>query len=190
MKNPEEIKHGLEIVVNGCLTCDCCITDCPYDPECHPMNEDTNVDMPKKMAADAIAYIQQLENHIGELTEKVAKLEAAQPRWISVEERLPDNEVDVLVCVTRKHYSDHSKDIRFVAKAFHTDGKTNTENSRYGWSSQYIDMEYDEEADAYIIPEGWWESVEYEDEFSAVDDFVTHWMLLPEAPMEDASHEQ
>lgn len=176
MKKPEEIKKGLEIAVNGCLPCDRPITDCPYDLECHPMNEDTNVDMPKKMAADAIDYIQQLE--------------AAQPRWISVEERLPDNEVDVLVCVTRKHYSDHSKDIRFVAKAFHTDGKTNTENSRYGWSSQYIDMEYDEEADAYIIPEGWWESVEYEDEFSAVDDFVTHWMPLPEAPKEDASHEQ
>ena len=189
MKKPEEIKKGLEIVVHGCLPCDRPITDCPYDLECHPM-EDTNIDAPKQMVADAIAYIQQLENHIGELTEKVAKLEAAQQRWISVEERLPDNEVDVLVCVTREHYSDHSKDILFVAKAFHTDGKTNTENSRYGWSSQYIDMEYDEEADAYIIPEGWWESVEYEDEFSAVDDFVTHWMLLPEAPMEDASHEQ
>lgn len=86
MKNPEEIKHGLEIVVNGCLTCGCCATNCPYDPECHPMNEDTNVDMPKQMAADAIAYIQQLENHIGKLTEKVAQLEAAQPRWINVKD--------------------------------------------------------------------------------------------------------
>lgn len=184
MKKPEEIKKGLEIAVNGCLPCDRPITDCPYDLECRPTSKDTNVDMPKQMAADAIAYIQQLENHIGKLTEKVAQLEAAQPRWISVEEKLPDNEVDVLVCVTREHYSDPSKDIRFVAKAFHTDGKTNTEHSRYGWSLQYIDMEYDEEADAYIIPEGWWESVEYEDEFSAVDDFVTHWMPLPEAPKE------
>ena len=61
MKTADEIKKGLEIAVNGCMTCDCCITDCPYDLECHPMNEDTNVDMPKQMAADAIAYIQQLE---------------------------------------------------------------------------------------------------------------------------------
>ena len=59
MKTPDKIKKGLEIVVNGCLTCDCCCTDCPYNLECHPM-EDTNLDMPKKMVADAIDYIQQL----------------------------------------------------------------------------------------------------------------------------------
>ena len=94
MKTPEEIKKGLEIAVNGCLPCDRPITDCPYDLECHPMNEDTNVDMPKQMLADAIAYIQQLENHIGELTEKVTQLEAAQPRWINVKDRLPKNQVN------------------------------------------------------------------------------------------------
>ena len=96
MKPPDKIKKGLEIAVNGCLTCDCCITDCPYDLECHPMNEDTNVDMPKQMLADAIAYIQQLENHIGELTEKVAQLEAAQSRWISVIDEMPAPETRVL----------------------------------------------------------------------------------------------
>lgn len=41
-------------------------------------------------------YIQQLENHIGELTEKVEQLEAAIPKWISVEERLPDDHGDFL----------------------------------------------------------------------------------------------
>lgn len=98
MKTPDEIKKGLEIAVNGCMTCDRCITECPYDLECHPTNEDTNVDLPKQMAADAIAYIQQLEHHIGELTEKVAQLEAAQPKWISVEERLPNVGEEVMVC--------------------------------------------------------------------------------------------
>ena len=82
MKTPEEIKKGLEIALNGCLTCDCCVTDCPYDLECHPMNEDTNVDMPKKMVSDAIAYIQQLE--------------AAQPRWINTRDELPAPETRVL----------------------------------------------------------------------------------------------
>ena len=56
------------------------------------MNEDTNVDMPKQMAADTIACIQQLENHIREPREKVAQLEAAQPRWISVKDRMPEPE--------------------------------------------------------------------------------------------------
>lgn len=101
MKKPEEIKKGLEIAVNGCLPCDRPITDCPYDLECRPTSKDTNVDMPKQMAADAIAYIQQLENHIGELTEKVAQLEAAQPRWISVEDGLPKKSGKYIVCTVK-----------------------------------------------------------------------------------------
>ena len=45
----------------------------------------------------AYNYIQQLEHHIGELTEKVEQLEAAQPKWISVEERLPEEFLPVIV---------------------------------------------------------------------------------------------
>lgn len=116
MKTPDEIKKGLEIAENGCWTCACCATDCPYDPECHPMNEDTNVDMPKKMAADAIAYIQQLENHIRELQEKVEQLKAAQPMWINTRDELPapdtrvlasaiDNDGESIVVITR--YTHH-----------------------------------------------------------------------------------
>lgn len=168
MNTPEEIKNGLKICRGECAGNR---PYCPYDKYGNGCEDTLN--------RDALAYIHLLENHINELTEKVA-----QPRWISVNDRLPDNEVDVLVCVTRKHCSDPSKYIRFVAKAFHTDGKTNTRHSGYIWSTWYTDMDYDEEADAYIIPEGWWESVEYEDEFNAVDDFITHWMPLPEAPKE------
>lgn len=58
----------------------------------------------------------------------------------------------------------------------------NTEESSYTWDLYGTNAEYDEEADAYIVPEGWWERVLYGEEFSAVDDFVTHWMPMPEPP--------
>ena len=104
--------------------------------------------------------------------------------WISVKDRLPENEKDVLIAYTRKGIRG---DVYVnIGMAFHTDGKTNTEDSFYAWHTDYIDMDYDEESDAYIIPEGWWETVSFGEEFSAVDMPVTHWMFLPEPPQEDA----
>ena len=86
MKTPEEIKKGLEAC--GSDECHGHHTDCPYE-------DDLLCTM--HICGDARAYIHQLENHIGELTEKVAQLEAAQPKWISVEERLPEPNTTVLL---------------------------------------------------------------------------------------------
>ena len=113
-----------------------------------------------------------------------AQQEKPSEGWISVEDRLPENEQDVIICAKRRHYSDPNRFISIVSKAFHTDGKHNTEHSAYIWESDYLDMRYDEKNDAYLIPEGWWESVEYGEEFNAVSDFVTHWMPMPEPPGE------
>lgn len=104
--------------------------------------------------------------------------------WISVKDGPPENEKDVLICVKRRHYCEPGKYILLVVKAFYTDGKHNTEHTGYVWDVEYLDMEYDEENDAYLIPEGWWESVDYGEECAAVSDFVTHWMPLPEPPKE------
>ena len=79
MKTPEEIKKGLE-----CCSVVAC-GSCPYEYYCNLENGYV------KISNDALAYIQQLENQIGELTEKVSQFEAAHPKWISVEERLPDD---------------------------------------------------------------------------------------------------
>ena len=77
MKTQDEIKKGLLICGGGFGDC----AECPY----HQIPAAC-----MKLSQDALAYIHQLENHIGELTEKVAQLEAAQPKWISVEERPPE----------------------------------------------------------------------------------------------------
>ena len=120
-------------------------------------------------------------NLIEEQQREIERLRA-ENRWIPVTERLPENEVDVLILAERRLYGVFETDRRkhhIVAMAFYTDGKMNTEDSGHNWELWDTGAEYDEEVDAYIIPEGWWESVRYGEEFSAVDDFVTHWRPMP-----------
>ena len=82
MKTQDEIKKWLECCTHG--TCN----SCPYfGDECDSDRE----------VIDTLECIQQLEHQIGELTEMVAQLEAAQPKWISVEERLPEPNTTVLL---------------------------------------------------------------------------------------------
>ena len=71
MKTPDEIKKGLYHCAHDP---DC--KGCTYDYDCF-MDEDSSA-----IADDALEYIQQLENKIGELTEKVAQLEAEQQNLI------------------------------------------------------------------------------------------------------------
>lgn len=73
MKAPEAIKKGLECCVKATEeACD----HCPYGKECESF-EDGN------LYRDALAYIN--------------KLEARFPKWISVKDRLPEDDVDVIV---------------------------------------------------------------------------------------------
>ncbi len=76
MKTPEEIKKALKHCSNVKKTC----IGCPYRfDECPPA-----------FAVDTNKYIQQLEDHIRDLTKMV-------PHWISVKDRLPPkNDVCVL----------------------------------------------------------------------------------------------
>lgn len=85
-RTPDEIKKGLEAC--GADECHGHHTDCPYV-------DDLFCTM--HICGEARVYIRKLENQIGELTEKVAQLEAAQPKWISVKEKLPENDDNYLV---------------------------------------------------------------------------------------------
>ena len=101
MKTPEEINKGLECCEFSATSMSQC-RGCPYMIDCY-------VNRPKStLKKDALAYIQQLERERDALealednrfqyeTGFVKGFEAAQPKWISVEERLPEDGVDVLV---------------------------------------------------------------------------------------------
>jgi len=47
-------------------------------------------------------------------------------------------------------------------------------------------LEYDEERDEYFLLEGFYEVIKNWDDFTSItiEDFVTHWMPLPEPPKE------
>lgn len=71
MKTPDKIKKGLDHCAHDL---DGLCKGCPYNEECYI------ADGFSVLAHDALEYIHSLENHIGELTEKVAQLEAAMPK--------------------------------------------------------------------------------------------------------------
>ena len=101
--------------------------------------------------------------------------------WIPVSEKLPEAETPVLICATRK--LSNGKEAQIRSLAMYEDGKTTTDNSAFDWDN--ADFEYDEKSDSFVVPEGWWEYPVYSESFSSVDDFVTHWMPMPEPPKED-----
>ena len=100
-----------------------------------------------------------------------------EPHWIPVTERLPENEVNVLITV--EHRPIGRKSYRRVVRAFHEDGTWNDIRSAYSWDDDSWDDYVDEDGN-FLIPEGWFEAIDYHGEFCAVDDFVIAWMPLPE----------
>lgn len=100
-------------------------------------------------------------------------------RWISVTERLPESEEEVVICAIRKTYGEKKP---IITTAMYEDGTVRDNDSRWNWEN--IDWAgWDDEEDCGIIPEGWWEYRHYnpDDVYNnLVDDFVVAWMPLPE----------
>ena len=149
MKTPEEIKKGLECCSDAYEFDGDCI-ECPYK------DEQWCVD---KLKIDALAYIQQLENQIGELAEKVAQLEATQPKWVSVEERLPEPNTTVLLIA-------HGWESQLVYI-----GKLKKVESQKSWLTGIISKasEWTVYGFSYLK-----------------EPIVTHWMPIPQLPREEA----
>ena len=96
MNKPEEIKKWLK----KCPNADCSL--CQLNFHCD-------------IEAEALEYIQQLENQIGGLTEKVEQIKEEYPKWISVEDRLPER--DGAYLVTTNSFGDRqSVKLRWFAK--------------------------------------------------------------------------
>lgn len=98
--------------------------------------------------------------------------------WINVNDRLPDNEVQVLCCANRKFST--GKIIKVISLAMYENGTLTSDKSGFMWDDN--SFEYSEENDNYLISEDWYEQSNYCEQFAAIDDFVTHWMPLPEPP--------
>lgn len=99
--------------------------------------------------------------------------------WISVDEKLPETGKHVLASCEIKILGGKKK--RYTCVAMYA-----AEKSIVCSESGDVDSDYDEETDEYYLPEGWWECIHNWDEYSsvAIEDFVTHWMPLPEPPKE------
>ena len=97
--------------------------------------------------------------------------------WISVKERLPDCEVEVQITARRKYKDKYSY---IVTNAIYEDGTMLENDSSWNWSE--CDFEnFDEEADCYLIDEGWWEYKHYNPDCiynNAVEDEVIAWKPL------------
>ena len=99
--------------------------------------------------------------------------------WISVDDRLPENGVHVLLCCEMHRYGGE------IAGKYICDGYYAEANKIIaGGFPDECNCEYSEEDDEYYLCEGWYEVIKNWDDYNSVEveDLVTHWMPLPEPP--------
>lgn len=148
MKEPVEIKKALECCSKAEDYVDCMWLDCPY-----AIKDGYNCVCENKMGKDALEYIEVLENYNREIFERM-------PKWVSVKERLPEPDEDVLLIA-------HGWEGRllYLGCLHHT-------NAEKSWLTGITSAESE-----WCI-RGW--------SYLKVP-LVTHWMPLPDLPREDCN---
>lgn len=131
------------------------------------------------VALNASAALQAMGAHgFYEAVKRMAAGSSHSGEWIPCSERMPKNEENVEITYIRKHYRT-GETLYLTGRAFYTDGTMTTEDSVYYWEDCDF-WEHDEEKDAYIIPEGWWEYVSFGEKFAGVNAEVIAWKPLTE----------
>lgn len=96
--------------------------------------------------------------------------------WIPVSERLPESERTVLAFYLNSHGKGRRVRAEYIA--------AKTKSADDGWDSDEP-ADYDEQADEYFWPAGWYEVMDNWDDLTHMvihEGEVTHWMPLPAAP--------
>lgn len=96
--------------------------------------------------------------------------------WISVEDKLPESLLNVLVKIDAKNVKNEAYMVAHFTPRY-------TEEYN-GWED-WDEVEYHEEKDAFFCPEGWYANTTYiGDDYSSylLTEKVTHWIPLPEPP--------
>ena len=109
----------------------------------------------------------------------IAQKKSTVMEWISVEDRLPESGVHVLLCCEMHRHGGE------IAGKYVCDGYYAEANKIIaGDFPDECNCEYSEEDDEFYLREGWYEVVKNWDDFNsvAVEDFVTHWMPIPNPP--------
>jgi hypothetical protein len=118
--------------------------------------------------------IRALLRHAIEQSNRIIALESTVgPCWIAVTDRMPEASVSVLAV------SVPPRSCRVISMAQYAPRWTLLQ-SEHGDPDAGGD--YDESRDEYYVPEGWYETNEFEETHWRINGQVTHWMPLPLCP--------